>query len=115
MRRGDRQGACRGPGRHPRKGKGRANLHRRLAAGRGPKRFKDVLREQVLDMMHQEEYNKGEEEGQGGGGESISDDVPPKCGPLLRLEYDGEQRGLREAFTDGGDGVGDNDKENDKG
>ena len=47
----------------------------------------------------------------GGVGESISDGVPSKCGPLLRLKYDEEQSEIREAFIDNGgaDDVGYND------
>ena len=47
----------------PQKGKGRANLQRRSVAGQGPKRDKDILREQVLDTMRQDEDNKAEEKG----------------------------------------------------
>ena len=50
----------------PRKGEGRANIRGRSVAGRGPKRFKDVLREQVLDTMCQDEDDEREEEGQEG-------------------------------------------------
>ena len=45
------------------------------------------------------------------GGSGAHGHTDSKRGPLLRLEYDEEQRGLREAFIDngGGDGVGDDD------
>ena len=51
----------------------------------------------------------------GGGGEGeerlYPPASPPERGPSSRLEYDEEQRGIREAFIDDGDGdgVGDND------
>ena len=53
-----------------------------------------------MDTMRQDEDDKGEEERRGGEGEIISTGVPPKCGPLSRLRYDKEQRGIREAFID---------------
>ena len=64
--------------------------------------------------MRQEEENVGEEEGHGGGGESISAGVPPERGPLSRLEYDKEKRGIREAFIvyDGVNCIGENGDDN---
>ena len=71
-----------------------------------------MIREQVLDTRCQDKDDEGEEEGREEGGESISAGVPPKRGPLSRLEYDEEKRGLREAFIDGGGGNGIRDDDN---
>ena len=54
-----------------------------------------MLRELVMDTMIQDEDDEGEEEVKGGRGESISTGVPPKRGPLSRIEYNKEQRGIR--------------------
>ena len=43
----------------PRKGEGRENLRGQSVAGRGPKRFQDLLWEHVMDNMHQDKDNEG--------------------------------------------------------
>ena len=87
-----------------------------------PMKYKDVVREQVLEQMDAEERGEGDKGGDSddGDGNAASRRREDEDGPASRFAYDDEQRELRAAFlkstnSDGDDNDDNSDDDDDEG